>query len=229
MPRETLTREQIVQAAIGLLDAEGLDGLSMRSLGTRLNSAPTAMYWHVKNKDDLVVLAGDHVFGEIALPEIDSVGWRAAATAMARDTYQMVSRHSWLVPAMSTHLIYGPNKARHDDHGLGVYEAAGFTGMDADAALATVFVFVLGRALGEAAEAAWRQRLARDGDDEQERMRDVMAEVTKVASRFPRLRARIDAAADHDLTELPDESFDFGLHTILDGLERRLRPRRQGH
>ena len=47
MPRDTLTREQIIQAAIDLLDAEGLEGLNMRALGMRLGSAATAVYWHV--------------------------------------------------------------------------------------------------------------------------------------------------------------------------------------
>jgi len=40
-----LTREQIVEAAIKLLDAEGLEGLNMRGLGKRLGSAATAVYW----------------------------------------------------------------------------------------------------------------------------------------------------------------------------------------
>ena len=43
---ETLTRDQSVQAALELLDAEGLEGLSMRGLGRRLDSAATAVYWH---------------------------------------------------------------------------------------------------------------------------------------------------------------------------------------
>ena len=44
MRSDTLTREQIVKAAIELLDAEGLEGLNMRALGKRLGSAATAMY-----------------------------------------------------------------------------------------------------------------------------------------------------------------------------------------
>lgn len=62
MPRNTLTADQIVQATIALLDAEGLDGLNMRSLGKRLDAAPTAMYWHVKSKDNLVRLVTDEVW-----------------------------------------------------------------------------------------------------------------------------------------------------------------------
>src|SRR6266508_2568342 len=44
MPRDTLTREQIVRAAIELMDAEGVEGLSMRRLGKRLGSAATAVF-----------------------------------------------------------------------------------------------------------------------------------------------------------------------------------------
>ena len=65
MPRDTLTRDQIVRTAVELLDAEGLEGLNMRALGKRLDSAATAVYWHVKNKDNLVLLATDQVWGEL--------------------------------------------------------------------------------------------------------------------------------------------------------------------
>src|SRR5579859_7140401 len=51
MPRDTLTLEQIVTAAVELLDAEGLEGLNMRALGSRLDSAATAVYWHVGSKE----------------------------------------------------------------------------------------------------------------------------------------------------------------------------------
>lgn len=54
MPRETLSREQIVRAAVSVLDAEGVEGLNMRRLGTELGVAATATHWHVKSKDELV-------------------------------------------------------------------------------------------------------------------------------------------------------------------------------
>ena len=53
MPRDTLTRDQIVTAAIGLLDAEGLEGLNMRALGTRLGSAATAVTVNISVTDAL--------------------------------------------------------------------------------------------------------------------------------------------------------------------------------
>lgn len=190
----------------------------MRQLGSRLGSAATAVYWHVQSKDNLLVLAADAVWSDIELPDLGAVDWRTAATTMATDMYAMIIRHPWLVPAMSTHLIYGPGKARHDDHFLTVFEAAGFTGRDADQAVNVVFTFVLGMALGVAAEAASRTRLRRAGGNEDEQIRDVIAWVTEIAMQFPRLRARSQTWTDGD----PAQDLQVGLQTILDGLQARL-------
>jgi AcrR family transcriptional regulator len=218
MPRDTLTRDQIVSAAVELLDAEGLEGLNMRALGTRLGSAATAMYWHVGSKDNLIALAADRVWGEIPLPDPAAVGWRAAATAMATDLYAMLGRHPWLVQAFGAQVLFGAGKARHDDHGLAVYEAAGFTGAQADQAMASVFTFVLGNALGPAAAASVTRKLGRDGGAP---MRESMAKAVEIAAEFPRLRARLGtSAADHGAA--PDDTFKFGLKALLDGLAARL-------
>ncbi|MFI9204115.1 TetR/AcrR family transcriptional regulator [Streptomyces sp. NPDC053048] len=218
MARDTLTKEQIVRTAIELLDEEGLEGLNMRSLGKRLGSAPTAVYWHVQNKDNLVRLAGDHVWDEIELPDHEAVGWRAAAMSMALGLYAMLTRHSWLVPAFGTYFFYGPGKARHDDHILAVYESAGFTGPEADRAAATVFTFVLGNALGTSANASLTRRIAREGGDAAETFQDTMAKAAEVARQFPRLRARIETPAS-GYTAAPEQTFEFGLRALLDGLE----------
>ena len=225
MPRDTLTREQIVRAAIDLLDTEGLEGLNMRSLGERLGSAATAVYWHVGSKDDLIVLAGDQVWNEIALPDLTAIDWRTAAAYMATDLHTMLTRHPWLAQAFGSFLVFGPGKARHDDHSLAVYEAAGFTGERADQAAATVFTYVLGNALGPAAAASLTRKLRRDGGNAEELMRDSMSKASEIAMQFSRLRARLGTpAADYGTT--PDNSFEFGLQAILDGLEAQLNARR---
>jgi AcrR family transcriptional regulator len=228
MPRETLTREQIIRAAIEILDAEGLDGLNMRRLGDRLGSAATAVYWHVKSRDELVILAGDEVWREIGLPDADEVGWRDAATTMAKDLYAMTGRHPWLVSAMGNYLVYGPNKARSDDHMLGVFEAAGFSPDEAGEAATTVATLVMGTALSRAADASWRARLRRNGHDEK-LIEKKVAEVFGVAMQFPRLRAIIETHELEDIVKEPDRELEFGLRTVLDGLEAQLatRPKRR--
>ena len=222
MPRSTLTSEQIVEAAVELLDAEGLEGLNMRALGQRLGSAATAMYWHVGSKDNLIALASDRAWNEIARPDPAVVGWRAAAAAMATELHAMLTRHPWLVQAFGSLPMFGPGKARHDDHILAVYEAAGFPGALADQAAATVFTFVLGNALGTAATASLTRKLDRDGGDGAQLMRDSMAKAADVAGQFPRLRVRLEAATATDYGAAPDHTFEFGLRAVLDGLETRL-------
>jgi AcrR family transcriptional regulator len=227
MPRDTLTQERIVRAAIGLLDADGLEGLSMRSLGERLGSAATAVYWHVRSKDNLVMLASDEVWNEIELPDLDTLDWRAAGVMMAEDLFRMLTRHPWLVQALGSHLLRGPGKARHDDYSLAVYEKAGFAGAEADQATAVVFMFVLGNAIGESAAVSLRRRLRLEGSNADDLIREAMAQQITIAQEFPRLRSRIAAFTDADYSTAPDRSFEFGLDVIFDGLERQLREQQQ--
>jgi AcrR family transcriptional regulator len=221
MPRETLTREKIVKAAIDLLDSEGLEGLNIRALGARLGSAATALYWHVGSKDNLIALAADEAWNEITLPDLGVTDWRVAATQMATGLNAMLTRHPWLLQAFGSFLIFGSGKARHDDHTLAIYESAGFGGDQAVQAASTVFTFVLGHALGVAASVSLTRKLSRGAGDPAEVMREYMARAADIAAEFPRLRARIDTA-EADYSGAPEGSFDFGLSAILDGLQARL-------
>jgi AcrR family transcriptional regulator len=204
-----------------VLDAEGLEGLNMRRLGSHLGYAPTAVYWHVHSKDELVVLAADELWDEIGRPDPNIVGWRAAAAVMARDLYAMVSRHLWLAQAMGGYFIYGPRKASHDDHAIGIYEAGGFVGSQVDAAMNTVAMYVTGCALRDSAEATMLRRLGPDSESQAEQLRKVMQEVADTVVAYPRLRARAEAYLDLGQAG-PQRGFEWGLDVIFDGLEARL-------
>ncbi|GHI03877.1 TetR family transcriptional regulator [Streptomyces cellostaticus] len=219
MPRNTLTPDQIVRAAIELLDEAGLDGLNMRSLGKRLGAAATAIYWHIKTKDELVRLAGDAIWVEVELPDPDATDWRTAAVAAATGMHTMLLRHPWFGQAFGSHLLYGPGKSRYDDHTLALYERAGFAPADADRAAATVFVFVLGSALGSAAQVSLTRRLSRGGGDAEQQLAAAMAQAGEIAMRFPHLRARLGTTAATDYAAAPESTFTFGLGSILDGFE----------
>ncbi|MEU6234587.1 TetR/AcrR family transcriptional regulator C-terminal domain-containing protein [Kitasatospora sp. NPDC047058] len=222
MARDTLTREQIVRTAVELLDEEGLEGLNMRSLGKRLGGAATAVYWHVKNKDDLVVLAGDQVWHEIDPPAPGDADWRTAAVGLAVELHAMFGRHPWLVQAFGSHLFYGPGKARFDDHSLALYEQAGFSPADADTVAAAVFTYVLGNALADAAMVSLNRRLVRDGKDPDEALQDTMAKAVEVATAFPRLRARLEDPSATEYAAGPGQTLERGLRALLSGLEAEL-------
>lgn len=223
MPRETLNREQIVRAAVDLLDAEGLDGLNMRALGKRLDSAATAVYWHVGSKENLIALAGDQAWNEITLPDPAANGWRAAATQLATELHAMLARHPWLVQAFGSYMVFGHGKARHDDCGLAIFEAVGFTAAQADQAAASVFTFVLGNALAPAAADTLARRLRRDGGNAAEQLRDDMAKASEIAAQYPRLQARLGTPSAN-YAAAPAQTFEFGLAALLDGIEARFAP-----
>jgi AcrR family transcriptional regulator len=220
---DTLTREHIVATAIDLLDQEGLEGLNMRALGKALDSAATAVYWHVRSKGDLVALAGDHVWSEIALPDLTAVDWKAAARSMGTQLHAALLRHPWLVSAFGSFPVYGPARARFDDHSIALFEAAGLAGSRADQAAATVFMFVLGSALGPATAA--RRRAKKDAAAEK-RIRDNVAKARTIAAQFPRLRARLGSRAS-EYAAAPENTFEFGLEAVLHGLQAQVRASRR--
>lgn len=220
MPRETLTRDEIVQAAIELLDREGLEGLNMRALGQRLGSAATAVYWHVGSKANLLVLAGDRVWDEAPPPEPGAADWRAGIGQAAQAVRAMLARHGWLMQAFGTVAMFGPAKARYDENSLALYEAAGFTSEEADLAAAAVFTFILGDALGAMARATMAKRISRGGAEAEAAMQARMAQAREIAERFPRLRARLETPSA-GYAAGPDGAFEHGLQALLDGLEAR--------
>src|SRR6476661_6268423 len=69
--RVALSREQVVTTAVDLLRRYGLADLSMRRLARELGVAPGALYWHVANKQELLVQVADVLLAEIPVPPTD--------------------------------------------------------------------------------------------------------------------------------------------------------------
>ncbi|MEU9094655.1 TetR/AcrR family transcriptional regulator C-terminal domain-containing protein [Streptomyces sp. NPDC048428] len=106
------------------------------------------------------------------------------------------------------------------DHSLAVYEAAGFAGARADQAAATVFTCVLGNAAGVAATASLTRKHHADRTSVEEQFQEAMAKAREIAMGYPRLRTRLETRAAAAYAAAPDETFEFGLRALLDGLER---------
>lgn len=225
MARETLTREQIVAAAIELLDADGIDGLTMRQLGRRLGSAATAVYWHVQSKEDLLALAADEIWGAIGLPGPATGGWREAVTSLVRGAYDAAGRHRWLMPALTRHYVYGPGMARWQDACYAALEAAGFSGAELDKAMGAISVLVIGAASAEASRAAMRARAGSGGGELAGPIRERIERAAEVAAMYPRLSARLAEQEAAGREDPEGESLEFGLRAALDGFEAYLEGR----
>lgn len=89
MATKGLSRETIVQAALELLDEVGIDGLTVRALAGRLGVRAPTLYWHVKNKQELLDEMGTEVWRRIAreLAALDEhLSWRDRMRAFAEIT-----------------------------------------------------------------------------------------------------------------------------------------------
>ncbi|MEU6126327.1 TetR/AcrR family transcriptional regulator [Streptomyces sp. NPDC047123] len=209
--REQLSREQIVAEAVRLLDADGLEALSMRKLGTRLDAGATSLYRHVANKDELIELVVDEVYGELAVPAAAGPGeWREAAARAAYSQRAMILSHPWIASVLGQVglLHLGPNVTKVSERMAAVYRTAGFREAETELALSTVIAYVIGMATSEA---AYLSLIARSGSTEREFARG--------------LPGGTDAAgAGADPERVREETFDYGLQRVLDGLQARLGP-----
>jgi AcrR family transcriptional regulator len=73
-----LTRDAVIQAALGMLDAVGIDGLSMRALADRLGVKAASLYWHLRDKDQLLELIAETVLDRVVVP-VSPPDWRSQA------------------------------------------------------------------------------------------------------------------------------------------------------
>jgi AcrR family transcriptional regulator len=91
--RTPLTRRAIVDAALRVLDAEGMEGLSMRRVGEELGTGAASIYWHVRNKDELLQLVFERVVEEAELPPPDPSRWQEQLGALAFQMRAILNRH----------------------------------------------------------------------------------------------------------------------------------------
>src|SRR5258708_20625639 len=76
-----LSRERLVGAALELIQDEGLEGLSMRALAERLSVKAASLYWHVRDRGELLELLAESILDSVDRPR-PAPGWRASVLAI---------------------------------------------------------------------------------------------------------------------------------------------------
>ena len=125
-PRAPLSRERVLRAALALADEGGIEGLTMRRLGERLQVEAMSLYNHIAGKDDILDGIVDLVFSEIALPS-DSADWKTAMRRRAVSARDVLLRHPWATSLMQSRTKPGPATLRHHDSVIGSLRKAGFS------------------------------------------------------------------------------------------------------
>src|SRR3982750_4803148 len=86
-----LSRDAIVERALELADAETLDAVTIRRLGQEFGVTPMALYWHVKNKEELLDAMGDRLFAGLRF-EADG-SWDERLAVVVRELVERLRRH----------------------------------------------------------------------------------------------------------------------------------------
>lgn len=205
-PRQGLTRDEIVTAAIRVLDEVGLEGLSMRRVAEYLDTGAATLYWHVADKEQLIHLALDRVMGEIELPEPDPERWKEQIRDYCLSARTMFQRHPGIAPAAFGRVPMGPNLVRLAEWILAVLRGAGVP--DRPAAWFADLLALVGTAQ------AVEDRLNSAGPDE------AMAGMGEYISSLPRNQfPHLTSVAQEMATGGPNARFEFSVELLLRGIE----------
>jgi AcrR family transcriptional regulator len=221
----TLSREQIVSAAIELLDTEGPAGLSMRRLGTRLGSGATSVYWYVANKDELLELAVDEVMGEVYVPEVGDTSWRIGASVLTTGMRTMLLRHPWVIGLLGVRPTLGPNAMRIGDRTVALLGAAGFSGMELSHASSLLMSHAIGSATTVSAVTSSTRQSGLPINEVVRKLEPYLDQIAADHPNYDKWRREAGAAA-LDAERALEEGFAFGLDRLLDGLEMWLAQRK---
>jgi AcrR family transcriptional regulator len=207
--REPLTRDAIVDAALVVLEREGIAGLSMRKVAQELGAGASSLYWHVRDKEELLSLLLDRIVGEAEVPEPDPENWQEQVKELMRASRRLLSKRRDAAQLSLGRIPAGPNSLPVLERNLAVAASSGLPprvialASDMFALYVGAFAYEMSLripALGE--EGASPEQLA-------QYFRSLPPE------QFPNLVALAD-----DLTAADaDERFEFALELLVRGLE----------
>jgi AcrR family transcriptional regulator len=223
--RSGLTVRAIVDTAIELADAQGLEAVSMRQVAEQLKAGTMSLYTHVPGKGELTDLMFDTVYADLYAdvdePAQQPGGWRGGMEFVARRNWEALMAHPWIheVPAIRNAL--GPNITLKYEAELRPLDGLGLTDVEMDSALTLVLTHVQGTARA-AAEHQRTQRESGLTDQEWWLTTGPLLDryMAGLADRFP-VAGRVGTAAgeQHQAALDSDHAFRFGLDRILDGIQ----------
>lgn len=119
-----LTREVVLDRAVALADATGLDSVTVRGLAAILGVTPMALYWHFRTKGDLLAGLGDRVLDAVHLPP-RTQDWQADLRAALLALAAAMRPHPRLVGLVPDRLLCHPVGRALSETTLSCLAAAG--------------------------------------------------------------------------------------------------------
>lgn len=195
-----LSRDRIREAALELIDRDGLAELSMRKLAAELGVQAASLYGHYPTKDDLLDDIAEQIMSAIDTSPFDGGDWRRGLLGWARSYRAALAKHPNFVPYLATGPSRRDESLRMADAVHGGMVAAGWPPRQATMIGAAARYVVMGSTIGSFS-------------------RGFVDDVQVYRDRYPHLEQAhlLRARAD----EIDSESFELVLTAFVDGLEAR--------
>jgi len=212
--RQAITRQLVIDKALEVVDEFGVEGLTMRRLGSALGADPMAAYQHVRNKAELVDAIVEHVAAEVArLPPVDAAGDPLEQlVALAVHYRTVLLRHPILAPLVASRPLPQAGAPELLVVSVDILRAIGFEDEDVPFALDALVTFGYGFVLQEAGRIRNRDAFGVPYREQQADVLRRLAELpgdTELAQAVVVQRLAEDSSARH---------FEVGIRALLHGL-----------
>jgi AcrR family transcriptional regulator len=212
VPREPLTRQRIVRAALELMDREGLEAVSMRRIGRELGVEAMSLYNHVQDKDDILEGIKELVMSEFEMgaPTGD---WEQDARLAARAWRDVLRAHPKVITLMTeaTRPMFSPDALRPSETAFEIFERAGLGDAETARAFCAFGGYIMGFVLMEVGTMIGGGAQPGASASPEELAMALPVELPRACRVFPYV-----LAAD------PDERFEYGLDLMIAGLKAKL-------
>jgi len=145
------TREQLQRAALALVDAHGLAGLTMRALASKLGTGAMTLYNYVSQREELEVLVVEAVIGEARWAPDSGLAWHGELEAVAVMLWRSIRTHPHVIPLILTRRSRSPEVFEVTEALLRTLARGGYTGSRLLVAFRAVSALIMGSAQAELA------------------------------------------------------------------------------
>jgi AcrR family transcriptional regulator len=207
--KQPITVDAIIETALGIVEREGYDALTMRRVANALETGPASLYAHVVNKEDLDDLLIGRLCSEIELPEPNPRTWREQTISICSQLRAQYQRYPGISRAALAAVPTNRETLRVTEGMLGVQLAGGVDPQTAAWAIDTLIVYVNAFCL----ESALRDRHAEENGWAVNRD-ESLRRFTALPDTFPNTKRYAAELTSGSATD----RFDFTLNLIMDGL-----------
>jgi AcrR family transcriptional regulator len=207
-PRERLSRDRVIEAALGVMDQEGLEAVSMRRVAREVGVEAMSLYNHVRDKEDLVDGLCVRVMRDFRFAE-DDLPWDERARVAAREWRRVLKLHPNVITLFSERRkpITDPDALRPMEHALGILHEAGLSDRDAARMFNVIGGYIMGFVMMEVGQTFTATSLVEDAPDVGVALRMLGPDLPRVAASLP-----------HMIECDPEDQFELGLDILLRGV-----------